>query len=186
MPLPEYRQHVTPPKYREQKERDLATASRGIDERTAELNMHAQALDQRESALEAREADADDVIEMAEDVADGRLDGVFSATPENAERAPDDAQPMSRRDRARRAFGKAITHLATKTRDEFAEAFGEIKAADTVPVQILSELPAAARNRLRDMRRGLTKIIIGLERDPELRDLTRPEIEQKKSVLDQK
>lgn len=186
VPLPEYRQHVTPRKYREQKERDMATASRGIDERTGELSLRAHALDQRERALEAREVDADAVIEMAEEVAAGQLDGVLSATSENVEPAPDDTQPLSRRDRARRAFGKAIIHLATKTRAEFAEAFGEIRAADTVLVQILSELPTAARTRLRDMRRGLTKIIIGLERDPELRALTRPEIEQKKPVPDQK
>ncbi|MGC0222776.1 plasmid recombination protein [Pseudooceanicola nitratireducens] len=164
VPLPKYRLHVTPRKYRQRKECEFAAASKALDARAAELKDREAGLAKREEAVVAREADADAVLDLASDVAEGRLDAVALATSDDAQ--SDDPALSPRLTKAKSLFGKAIANLRQRARDELGQAFAEIKNADAEIVRLAKQLPRAARDGIAQMRRSLSRSIVGLERDP--------------------
>lgn len=156
--LPEYRQHVSPRKWREQQEielaeRDIAQAAkeRGLRERE-------DALAGRETAADKKHAEAVTVLGIAEGVAEGRVDVLTG----------DDEPGTGLVGKARAVFGKAIDRLRasarTEAREELSDAFDQIRAADDAIVEIARTLPDGLRDRVVKARKGLTRSIVGLTR----------------------
>ena len=70
--------------------------------------------------------------------------------------------------KAKTLFGQAIAQLKQRARDELGQAFAEIKSADAEIVRLAKQLPKAARDGIAQLRRSLSRSIVGLERDPDV------------------
>jgi hypothetical protein len=195
--VPQHRWHVSPRKWREQQDQALAERDVDVTAREADVSVRGISLDVREEALEDREAkaarkiaeadrktaeadlrttEADAVLDVAQGVAEGRIDTATipeTAGPETPMDAPDDkATPPERTSLAIRLFGRALAAIREKARveareearEEFSSAFAEIKAADEAIVSVARLLPETARRSVAKARRSLSKRIMGLSK----------------------
>ncbi|PYE83940.1 plasmid recombination protein [Pseudoroseicyclus aestuarii] len=161
-PLPEYRQHVSPRKWREAQEckfaeRDTAIAAREESVRDAEA-----ALAERETRADLKDRQADEVLSVAQAVAEGDLTGLAQDQNPGAQDEPRPGKPTL----ARRLFGKAIDLLRAeqqaKAREEVAGALDQIRHADNAIVEIANLLPMGARRQIAAARKTLSRAIIAL------------------------
>ena len=171
-PLLEYRTHVTPRKYREAKERELADASKRLDRREVEAKARDQALDRREQSVTAREAEADAVIGLAADVAEGRIE--FADDLADSAGPQDGGQPLppTRLQAARMVFGKALSRLRKrarqKEREKLGTAFRDIDEASLAFARVAEALPDREQKKLSVLGRGLAKAMFRLRRNPDV------------------
>lgn len=161
--IPEHRAHVSPRKWREAQERRLCEREHAVATREREIGIREIALEGREADVDARQSEADAALEVARRVADGQLD--LSAPSPSARTVTTENVPPSA---AHRLFGRALDVLRAQARREaraeLSDAFAEIEAADAVIVDIAKGLGDAARRRIGQARKALTKSIIGLSR----------------------
>lgn len=160
--FPEYRQHVSPRKWREQQERKLAdrdTKICGREERAVEAEL---SVTNREKIACQKECEADEVLAVAQAVADGDLTG-FKPEPVLG---GDETSPPARPTLARRLFQRAIDRLRTEqrseARSELAGAFDQIRRADDAIVNIANLLPMGLRRQVASARKSLTNAIASL------------------------
>lgn len=157
--------HVRPAEWRRKEEKRLAEK--------------AAAVETRARAVHAREQEAQDVLDYAAAVAEGRVraDGHATAAAEMPAAAP---MPPERRasrgyQRARRAFRTAWRGLAveaeararTAVEAEFVDAFNAIRRANEALVAAARLLPEAVRAHVAQAHKTLAARIIGVEKaDP--------------------
>lgn len=163
-PLPEYRQHVSPRKWREDQDCKLAereTEFRGREERVLEAE---GSVAEREKHADRKDREADEVLAVAQAVADGDLTGLEQDQGPEGEKVPVPGRPAL----ARRLFGRAIDLLRTEqraeARDEIAGAFDQIRRADDAIVRIANLLPMGLRQQVASARTSLTRAIMALGR----------------------
>lgn len=178
-PLPKYRQHVSPRKWRAAQEcklvaREAEVQGRedGLAEREAEVQGREDGLAGREATVAARERvaqrkehEADEVLAVAQAVADGDL-GCEAADPAPEPAQPGEAPP-DRPTLARRLFGRALARLRKDerrtARAELKEGLEEIRRADDVIVRIARLLPLDLRKQVAEVRKSLVKSIFRLD-----------------------
>ena len=176
--MPDYRQHVSPRKWREAQESKLAGRERAAtvrEERVSQMVRHVLArkdrLDERETAASLREAEmvkreaeasemhgvAQFIIDVATKVSKGDLEVVECVDP--AAKASTDPKQIARK-HATSIFGRALAKLRgdarQEVRTELSDAFAEIKAADDEIVRVAALLPQGAREAIAKARRSLT------------------------------
>jgi hypothetical protein len=168
VPVPKHRRHASPRKWRMAQEKLLADWDITLTEREAALALGEAGLIDRTKVVDEKEAEADTVLQVARDVAEGRFD-VPVQDEDGAEDAP--SKKPSSPDRlhlARRLFGRALQVLGKRAQDEakaeFSEAFDQIRAADAEIVAVAQLLPESARMRVAKARRSLTAKIMALTR----------------------
>lgn len=164
-PLPEYRQHVSPRKWREEQECELAerdTEVRGREESVLEAKA---AVVEREKQADLKDREADEVLAVAQAVAEGDLTGLEQDQEPEGAGVPVPGKPTL----VRRLFGNAIDLLRTEqraeAREELAGAFGQIRRADEAIVKIANLLPMDARRRIASARKTLSRAIMALRGD---------------------
>lgn len=173
VPVPEHRRHVSPRKWRDEQERILAARDKTSAAREAAAKERDLILDSRTTTLDARdvevgwkEAEADAVLAVACDVAEGRLDPRTAAA--DAVDSPDPQDRDEKVSMAKRIFGRALATLRQRAqaeaRAELAGAFAEIEAADRLIVDIVRMLPANAREAVASVRKSLTGRIMILSK----------------------
>ncbi|MFT6650085.1 plasmid recombination protein [Pseudophaeobacter arcticus] len=168
VPVPKHQRHVSPRKWRMAQEMLLADWDIALTEREAALAQGEAGLIDRTKVVDEKEAEADAVLQVALDVAEGRFN-VPVQDEDGADGAP--SKKPSSPDRphlARRLFGRALQVLGKRAQDEakaeFAEAFDQIRAADAEIVAVAQLLPESARMRVAKARRSLTAKIMALTR----------------------
>lgn len=163
-PLPKYRQHVSPRKWREAQECKLAAREAKAQVREVKLVKDEAAVTEREQVVCVREHEADEVLSVAQAVADGDIGCAES------NQAPDDAQggePVPDKPTlARRLFGRAVARLRQEERAaarvELTDAFDEVRQADDAIVRIANRLPMNLREQVYSARTSLTRSIMSL------------------------
>ena len=161
-PLPEYRQHVSTRKWREAQERKLAERDTKVQRREESALIAEAAVTEREEQAEQKDREADEVLAVAQAVADGNL-----AELEQDKRGEGDEGPVSSKPTlAKRLFGKAIdllrTEQRTAAREEVAGAFEDIRRADDAIVKIANLLPIGMRQQVAAARKSLIQAIAAL------------------------
>lgn len=182
--VPDYRQHVSPRKWREAQERALAKREKvatvregrvsqlehGVLARKKRLVERETAVETREAEVVKREAEASETQEVAQVIIDvatkvvaGDLEVVERIDP--AAKASSDPKQIARK-HATNIFGRALAKLRgdarQEARAELSEAFDEIKAADEEIVRVAVLLPQAAREVIAMARRSLSTRIMTL------------------------
>ncbi|WP_299847934.1 plasmid recombination protein [uncultured Paracoccus sp.] len=182
--MPEYRQHVSPRKWRKAQERALAEREKVATVRESRVSQREQSvlarkdrLAERETVVETREAEvvkreakasemqevARVMIDVATKVSKGDLEVVERIDP--AAKASSDPKQIARK-HATSIFGRALTKLRGDAREEaraeLSDAFEEIKAADEEIVRVTALLPQSAREAIAKARRSLSGRIFGL------------------------
>ncbi|WP_422071955.1 plasmid recombination protein [Tranquillimonas rosea] len=161
-PLPEYRQHVSPRKWREDQDCKLAareTEVRNREERVLEAEC---SVAECEKHADLKDREAGEVLAVAQAVADGDLTGLEQDQGPEGEQVPVPGRPAL----ARRLFGKAINLLRTEqraeARDEVTGAFEQIRRADDAIVRIANLLPMGLRQQVASARTSLSRAIMAL------------------------
>lgn len=163
-PLPKYRQHVSPRKWREEQERKLVAQEAEARVREVKLVKNEEAVADREQVVCVREREADEVLSVAQAVADGDIScGEIDQAQGNAQvREPLPDKPTL----ARRLFGKAVIRLRqderASARAELKDAFDEVRRADDAIVRIANLLPMNLRKQIASARMVLTRSILAL------------------------
>lgn len=160
-PLPEYRQHVSPRKWREAQECKLVEREVEADAREERLAEREMALTAREQAASDKQHEAEEVLEVAQAVAEGDLSGLSDEAQGGVEETVEvSAKPSF----ARRLFGEAIARLRqdeqASARAELQEAFEEVREADETIVQIAQLLPMGLRKKVASARKSLTRSLM--------------------------
>ena len=176
VPLP--REHVSPRAWREAQEAELAerrkaaerrdaeadARERGLDEREDGAAVRNAQLDRRETDVEKREEEASAVLDVAAEVAGGRV--VLTEPASAAASESEVADGGKRSALARSLFARALARLREQARseakDELASAYREIVATDDFIVEIAAKLPAVARNAIVERRGSLSVRILAL------------------------
>jgi len=122
------------------------------------------AVTEREQVVCVREHEADEVLSVAQAVADGDIGCAES------NQAQDDAQggePVPDKPTlARRLFGRAVARLRQEERAaarvELTDAFDEVRRADDAIVRIANRLPMNLREQVYSARTSLTRSIMSL------------------------
>jgi hypothetical protein len=157
MDLPEYRQHVSPRKWREEQEEKLAAREKHVA--AAERSVV-----DREKAADKKDREADEVLTIATAVADGDFSGLEQSDAPDSHDLPQSNKPNL----ARRLFQSAIERLRTEQRKEaraeVVGAFDQIRRADDAIVRIANLLPEALRQQIASARSSLTHAIAALGR----------------------
>lgn len=161
-PLPEYRQHVSPRKWREAQDCKIAERDIEVGGREDRVLEAEAAVAERETQAELKDREADEVLAIAQAVADGDLTGLERDQETGREGEPIPRKPTL----ARRLFGKAIDLLRAEqraeVREEVAGAFGQIRRADDAIVEIANLLPIDARRQIAAARKTLSRAITAL------------------------
>lgn len=176
-PLPEYRQHVSPRKWRMEQDCKLAERETEVRSREERVLDAEGAVAEREKHADRMDREAHEVLAVAQAVADGNLTGLDQDQRGEGEEAPVTDRPTL----ARRLFGRAIDHLRTEqraeARDEIAGAFDQIRRADDAIVRIANLLPIRLRQQVASARKSLSHAIMmlsgqggGAREQDELRD----------------
>lgn len=171
--VPEHRRHVSPRKWRDEQERALAARDKisaaredAAEERDLILDSRTTTLDVRGAEVGRKEAEADAVLAVVRDVAEGRIDPQAAAA--DAVVSPDAQDQDGKVMAAKRIFGRAFATLRkqaqAQARAELAGAFAEIEAADRLIVDIVRMLPANARMAVASVRKSLTGRIMVLSK----------------------
>ncbi len=166
--VPEHRRHVSPRKWRLLQEQRLADRDTAATGRETTLVEGEAGLIDRTKVVDENEAEADAVLEVARDVAEGRFD-VPVQDEDDADMAPS-KEPNSpdRPHLARRLFGRALQVLRKRAQDEakaeFSEAFDQIRAADEAIVTVAQMLPDSTLLKVATARKSLTAKIMALTR----------------------
>lgn len=162
--FPDYRQHVSPRKWREQQERKLADCDIEICAREKCVVEAELSAIRREKIACQKECEAILVLAVAQAVADGDLSGL-KPEPMLGE---DETSPPAKRTLARRLFQRAIDRLRTEqrseARSELAGGFVQIRRADDAIVNIANLLPPGLRRQVASARKSLTNAIASLGR----------------------
>ncbi|SFQ44391.1 hypothetical protein SAMN05421853_1063 [Roseivivax halotolerans] len=160
--IPEKRQHVSPRAWRRKEER--------------KLSKQASELEIREGAVAQRESEADEVLDLAAAVASGDIDIAERAELPGKEQPTNGSGPSPqtspekpaspRLQKARTLFRKAFARLRGEAEDaarrKVARDVEEIRKADDTIVAIASKLPSSVRETIAELRKGLTKRLLGL------------------------
>ena len=161
LPLPEYRQHVSPRKWRETQERELAARDTAVRAHEKSVQEAEAAVAERETQADLKDREADEVLAVAQAVAKGDLAGL-----KEDEGAEGKDHASGKPTLARRLFGKAIDLLRAEqraeARDEVAGAFSQIRRADDAIVEIANRLPIGARRQIAAARMTLSRAITAL------------------------
>lgn len=163
-PLPKYRQHVSPRKWREEQECKLVAQEAEAQVREVTLVKNEEAVAEREQVVCVREREADEVLSIAQAVADGDISGgEFDQAQDDAQ----DHEPVPDKPTlARRLFGKAMIRLRqderATARAELKDAFDEVRRADDAIVRIANLLPVNLRKQIASARTSLTRSIVSL------------------------
>ncbi len=141
------------------------------------LEQKAEALELQSDEVEAREAEADTVLAVADAIAVGAIevDGSTEAPRLKTDPSKMDKPLLTRlnksragRTRASAVFAAAWKRLSARAGHEAQEAlrqeFEEIRAADDEIVAIARMLPDGLRGRIAAARRSLSRRIVGLKR----------------------
>lgn len=161
--LPEHREHVSPRKWRESQEIELASRDKAVKQTEETLAAEKSALAAQERSVTQQQQDAQSVLEVAAAVADGYVD-IVSDLNETARQdtQADTALPVQT------LFGRALEVLRQRARKEaraeLADEFAQIKAADAALLEIAKTLPDKARQRLAQARRSLSLPLNALRR----------------------
>ena len=161
-PIPKHRQHVSPRKWREARECELVEREAGVRNRETHLSESEAGVAKREQIANDKEREADEVLSVAQAVADGDL------SCEEDDPAKDDMQETtpSRPALALRLFGKALARLRrdekAAARAELKDAFDEVRQADAAIVRIANLLPMKLRKQVASARTSLTRSIMAL------------------------
>ena len=161
-PLPEYRQHVSPRKWREAQECKLVEREADVQGREEKLAETEAAVTDREQAASGKQREAEEVLAVAQAVADGDLGGL------ECDQAPDSAQEPApgKPALARRLFASAVARLKkteqAAARTELKAAFDEVRRADDAIVRIANLLPMDLRKQIASVRKSLTHSLMAL------------------------
>lgn len=161
-PLPKYRKHVSSRKWREEQECKLAERTADVQGREKMLVEAEAAVANRHQVVNAKQREAEEVLAVAQAVADGDLQVV------NEDRASDHVQepPLSKPALAKWLFAQALARVKkderAAARDELKDAFNEIRRADDVIVQIANLLPMSIRKQIASARKTLSRSITKL------------------------
>ncbi|WP_417808326.1 hypothetical protein [Thioclava sp.] len=132
-----YERHVSPRKWREAQETQLAERERGLAQ--AEMVMAAGRSDlaTKVEDAECMQLNAQAGLAGAQDLAQGRVDVLCDDTDDNPAQTGPAAPPEHR---AKRIFGRALVVVRARarkeTRTELSSEFEEIKGADTAILEI--------------------------------------------------
>ncbi|OWY16205.1 hypothetical protein B6V73_13565 [Thioclava sp. JM3] len=161
--LPQHRDHVSPRKWRESQEIELASRDKAVKQTEKTLAAEKSALADQERTVTQRQREAQSVLEVAAAVAEGRVD-IVPATDETARQ---DAQ-FDTTSPVQTLFGRALAVLRQRARKEaraeLDDEFTQIKAADAALLEIAKTLPDKARQRLAQARRSLSLPLNALRR----------------------
>lgn len=163
-PLPKYRQHVSPRKWREEQECKLVAREDETQVREVKLIKNEEAIIEREQVVCAREREADEILSVAQAVADGDIGcgEIDQEQEEDQDREPVPDKPIL----ARRLFRKAVIRLRqderAAARADLKDAFDEVRRADDAIVRIANLLPMNLRKQIASVRTSLTRSILSL------------------------
>lgn len=161
-PLPKYRQHVSPRKWREAQECKMVERQVNVQDREIHLVESAAAVAKREQIAGNKEREADEVLSIAQAVADGDLDCVDCDDAQDGAQEPAPDKPAL----AMRLFGRALARLRTDekvaARAELKDAFDEVRQADDAIVRVTNLLPMKLRKQVASARTSLTRSIMAL------------------------
>ncbi|NIY95970.1 MAG: plasmid recombination protein [Rhodobacteraceae bacterium] len=161
--VPKKRCHVSPRVWREKQERKLAERDLAQSAREDEIDAKEASVVGREMNADQKAAQANATLSVARDVAEGRVVvGAGNASGSGDEKGSTSASPTQR------LFGRALEVLraqaGSEARAELKDAFDEIRLADDAIVEIASGLGTAARNRIANARKSLSRAIISISR----------------------
>lgn len=141
------------------------------------LKQKAEALELQSEEVEAREAEADTVLAVADAIAEGaiEIDGTAEASKLKADPSKMDKPLLTRLNKSRAGwtrasadFAAAWKHLSVRAEHKAQEALrddvDEIRAADDEIVAIAKMLPDGLRGRIAAARKSLSRRIVGLKR----------------------
>ncbi|PFG62709.1 plasmid recombination enzyme [Thioclava sp. ES.031] len=161
--LPKHREHVSPRKWRESQEIELATRDKAVKLSEKTLAAEKSALADQERTVTQRQREAQSVLEVAAAVADGHVD-IVSDLNETASQVAQADTPSP----VRALFGRALEVLRQRARKEaraeLDDEFTQIKTADAALLEIAKTLPDKARQRLAQARRSLSLPLNALRR----------------------
>ena len=144
-------------------DRDIAATSR-----EATLAEGEAGLIDRTKVVDEKEAEADAVLQVARDVAEGRFDVPVEDEGGSDELPRTEPSSLERPHLAHRLFGRALKALRKRAKDEaqaeFSEAFDQIRAADEAIVTVAQMLPDSALVKVATARKSLTARIMALTR----------------------
>lgn len=166
-PLPEYRQHVSPRKWREAQECELAGREADVRGREGHVLAAENAVAEREEQAELKDREADEVLTVARAVAEGDFTALEQDQGAAGEAPPVTGRPTLARRLFRRAIDRLRTEQRTEARKEVAGAFAQIRRADDAIVKIASLLPIGLRQQVASARISLTRAIMALGRKVE-------------------
>ncbi|OWY03752.1 hypothetical protein B6V75_10045 [Thioclava sp. F1Mire-8] len=161
--LPKHREHVSPRKWRESQEIELATRDKAVKQSEKTLAAEKSALADQERTVTQRQREAQSVLDVAAAVAKGRVD-IVSDMDETVRQDAlvDTTSPV------RALFGRALEVLRQQARKEaraeLTDEFTQIEAADAALREIAKTLPDKARHRLAQARRSLSLPLNALRR----------------------
>lgn len=128
--LPEYRQHVSPRKWREAQECKLVEREADVQAREGRMVESEAAVVEREQVASDKQREAEEVLTVAQSVADGDLS---LAGGTQAQDNPDEPAP-SKPTLAKRLFGRAGARLRqderAAARAELQDAFDEVRLTE--------------------------------------------------------
>ncbi|QPZ92325.1 plasmid recombination protein [Thioclava electrotropha] len=161
--LPEHRDHVSPRKWRESQEIELASRDKVVKQTEDTLAAEKSALAKQKQTVTQRQQDAQSVLDVAAAVAEGRVD-IVSDLNETVSQVAQADTPSP----VRALFGRALEVLHQRARKEaraeLTDEFTQIEAADAALLEIAKTLPDKARQRLAQARRSLSLPLNALRR----------------------